>query len=188
MIIKKILTSWQSLSFLEISISMSVLSTEEQSEKRDVFAVFSRCFRGVFARFLTKTLFFSKKRRRTSGKSPWRRPCTLFSINRIMKKKAQVVCINDECRIYTKNEKQILHVVKHRDQYELQLIKFKTIIIAMTSQYTHKYNEKTLKIWHRRIEHLRMNDLKRLSNMTNDINLINVVRYNDVCFSCMKEK
>ena len=33
-----------------------------------------------------------------------------------------------------------------------------------------------------------MNDLKRLFDMTNDINLINVVRYSDVCFSCMKEK
>ena len=33
-----------------------------------------------------------------------------------------------------------------------------------------------------------MNDLKRLFDMTNDINLINVVRHNNVCFSCMKEK
>ena len=58
----------------------------------------------------------------------------------------------------------------------------------MISQYTHKYNKKTLKIWHRDIEYLRMNDLKRLFDMTNNINLINVVRYNDVCFLCMKEK
>ena len=39
----------------------------------------------------------------------------LFSINRIIEKKAQIVRINDEYRIYAKNEKQILHVVKHRD-------------------------------------------------------------------------
>ena len=70
----------------------------------------------------------------------------LFSVNRIIEKRAQIVCINDECRIYAKNEKQILHVVKHRDQYELQLVKFKVMMIAMTSQHTHKYNEKTLKI------------------------------------------
>ena len=70
----------------------------------------------------------------------------LFSVNRIIEKRAQIVCINDECRIYAKNEKQILHIVKHRDQYELQLVKFKIMMIAMTSQHTHKYNEKTLKI------------------------------------------
>ena len=33
-----------------------------------------------------------------------------------------------------------------------------------------------------------MNHLKRLFDMTNDINLINVVRYSDVYFSYMKEK
>ena len=38
----------------------------------------TRCFRGVFARFLTKIVFFPTKHRRTSGKSPWRRPCTSF--------------------------------------------------------------------------------------------------------------
>ena len=39
----------------------------------------------------------------------------LFLVNRIIEKRAQIVCINNECRIYAKNEKQILHVVKHRD-------------------------------------------------------------------------
>ena len=38
--------------------------------------MFSRCFRDVFARFLTKIVFFPTKHRRTSGKSLWRRPCT----------------------------------------------------------------------------------------------------------------
>ena len=33
-----------------------------------------------------------------------------------------------------------------------------------------------------------MNDLKRFFDMTNEINLTNVVRHNDVCFLCMKEK
>ena len=55
----------------------------------------------------------------------------LFSINRIIEKKVQIVYINNESRIYAKNEKQILHIVKHRDQYELQLVKSKIMIIAM---------------------------------------------------------
>ena len=33
-----------------------------------------------------------------------------------------------------------------------------------------------------------MNDLKYFFDMTNDINFINIVRYNDVYFSCIKEK
>ena len=39
----------------------------------------------------------------------------LSSTNRIIEKKTQIFCINNEYHIDVKNEKQILYIVKYRD-------------------------------------------------------------------------
>ena len=78
----------------------------------------------------------------------------------------------------------MMHVVKYRDQYKIQQFQFAALIINFAT----KFNKETLQFWHRRIDYLNIDNLKRLINMTSSIDLIHAIKHKHVCDACMKKK
>jgi len=93
---------------------------------------------------------------------------------------------DDDCRIIAPDGNQVLHAVKHRGQYELQLARSTNTVTALTANHASKYNDDTLKLWHRRTGHLGMDDLKRLAGMAEGITLATTVKSQSICGPCMK--
>ena len=107
-----------------------------------------------------------------------------LSMKMLIKKNAKMHFEDDDCRIFNVSNNQVMHVVEHRGQYEIQQFQFTALIINFAT----KFNEETLQFWHRQIDHLNIDDLKRLINMTSSIDLIHAIKHKHVCDACMKKK
>jgi len=71
---------------------------------------------------------------------------SLLLINTLIEREMNVNFHDDECRIIAFNDNQVLHVIKHRKQYKLQLARFVNIVIALIANHVFKYNDNTLKL------------------------------------------
>ena len=90
---------------------------------------------------------------------------------------------NDSCDVLAQNDNQMLHSIKQRKQYLLQLLLKRANLIIFSF-----YNDDILKLWHRRLNHIDFDDLKRLSNIISDMNLRRGIRHHHICFSYQKDK
>ena len=114
----------------------------------------------------------------------------LFSISQIAQIDCSIFFDDIECTIIEKNVNDfVLHFFFVRDQYSLNFIRTIVQIIAFAITFNKKYNDKTFKFWNRRIDHVNMNDFKRLKSMIIDMNFAHAYKKSSSrCFSCMKNK
>lgn len=108
----------------------------------------------------------------------------LLSVQKLAAKGADVRFKDDYCRIDDATGTQVLHGVLRHGQYELQLLRSSEQVIARVA----KYNEDTVQVWYRRTGHLNLDDLKRLPQMVDGINLQRAIKHPHVCGSCQKGK
>jgi len=109
----------------------------------------------------------------------------LLSVNTLTDRGVDINFHDDECRIIAPDGNQFLHAVKHRGQYELQLARTTDSVTALAANHMSKYNDESLKLWHRRTGHLGMDDLKRLANIVDGIALTTASKPNNICGPCM---
>ena len=100
----------------------------------------------------------------------------LISVVKLTSSGASVVFKDDSCDVLAQNGNQMLHSVKQRGQYPLQLLLKRANLVTSSS-----YNDDTLKLWHRRLGHIGCDALKRLPNIVSRLNLRRGNRNHHIC-------
>ena len=109
----------------------------------------------------------------------------LISVARLASKGAEVLFRGEDCLVSTRSGSQVLRSTVHRGQYILDLLE---PTANLTHLSTPKYNDDTLKLWHRRLGHIGMEDLKRLaSKIATGIDLTHAIKHQNICSSCIKK-